>query len=110
MQTVRSGFKRLTTGVEGSRALWAAGVHPGGRDLHSSASTALPNKTVADAQPNRHQDIYDDAYRRSIKRPDDFWAAAAEQLTWHKKWDKVLDDSNSPFTKWYVVDGNCPFF
>lgn len=31
-----------------------------------------------------------------------FWAKQAEQLDWYHKWDKVLDDSNAPFYKWFV--------
>jgi len=31
-----------------------------------------------------------------------FWAAEAEELEWFEKWDKVLDDSNKPFFKWFV--------
>jgi acetyl-CoA synthetase len=31
-----------------------------------------------------------------------FWAERAEELEWFKKWDKVLDDSNKPFFKWFV--------
>lgn len=31
-----------------------------------------------------------------------FWEDEAEQLEWFKKWDKVLDDSNKPFYKWFV--------
>ncbi len=31
-----------------------------------------------------------------------FWAECAEELEWFKKWDKVLDDSNKPFFKWFV--------
>lgn len=31
-----------------------------------------------------------------------FWAERAEELEWFQKWDKVLDDSNKPFFKWYV--------
>ena len=31
-----------------------------------------------------------------------FWAERAEELEWYKKWDKVLDDSNKPFFKWFV--------
>lgn len=31
-----------------------------------------------------------------------FWAKEAEELEWFKKWDKVLDDSNKPFFKWFV--------
>jgi acetyl-CoA synthetase len=32
----------------------------------------------------------------------EFWAARAEKLHWFKKWDKVLDDSNKPFYKWFT--------
>ena len=31
-----------------------------------------------------------------------FWAEEASELEWFKKWDKVLDDSNKPFYKWFV--------
>ncbi|KAK7098847.1 acyl-CoA synthetase short-chain family member 3, mitochondrial-like isoform X2 [Littorina saxatilis] len=45
---------------------------------------------------------YEEVFRRSIEQPDDFWAEAAEKLVWHKKWDQVLDNSNPPFTRWFV--------
>ena len=44
---------------------------------------------------------YDEAFRKSLENPDDFWGEHAEKLVWTKKWDKVLDNSNPPFTKWY---------
>ena len=31
-----------------------------------------------------------------------FWARRAKELEWFQKWDKVLDDSNKPFFKWFV--------
>jgi acetyl-CoA synthetase len=31
-----------------------------------------------------------------------FWAERAEELEWYQKWDKVLDDSNKPFFKWFT--------
>ena len=31
-----------------------------------------------------------------------FWAAQAEQFEWFEKWDRVLDDSEKPFYKWFV--------
>ncbi|OQY87873.1 MAG: acetate--CoA ligase [Anaerolineae bacterium UTCFX1] len=31
-----------------------------------------------------------------------FWADEASELEWFKKWDKVLDDSNKPFYKWFT--------
>ncbi len=45
---------------------------------------------------------YDEIYRRSIEDPNGFWGEAAEAIHWTKKWDKVLDDSNPPFYRWFV--------
>ena len=44
---------------------------------------------------------YNDIYKRSIEDPEGFWAEAAESITWYKKWDSVLDDSNKPFYRWF---------
>ncbi len=45
---------------------------------------------------------YQDFFDRSITDPDGFWGEAAEAITWTKKWDKVLDDSNQPFYRWFT--------
>ena len=45
-----------------------------------------------------YQKIYDE----SLKDPGAFWAKAAENLHWFKKWDQVLDASDAPFYKWFV--------
>ncbi len=47
-------------------------------------------------------DAYEQAYQRSLQDPNGFWAEAAEQIDWVKPWDKVLDDSNPPFYRWFV--------
>ena len=44
---------------------------------------------------------YQDAYDESISNPDQFWQKAAEECFWYKKWDKVLDDGNKPFYRWF---------
>ncbi|XP_058821035.1 acyl-CoA synthetase short-chain family member 3, mitochondrial [Topomyia yanbarensis] len=47
--------------------------------------------------------LYHDVYRRSIEEPEGFWGELGEQLIdWDILWDKVMDDSNPPFSKWYV--------
>ncbi len=46
-------------------------------------------------------DAYKKLYEKSIREPEAFWAEAAEELHWFKKWDQVLDDSEAPFYKWY---------
>ncbi len=45
---------------------------------------------------------YEQAFSRSINDPEGFWGEAAEEISWYKKWDKVLDDSNKPFYRWFV--------
>ncbi len=45
---------------------------------------------------------YEEIYRRSLEDPNGFWGEAAEQISWYKRWDKVLDDSNPPFYRWFV--------
>ena len=45
---------------------------------------------------------YQAVFERSIQDPNGFWAEAAENVHWHKKWDKVLDDGNPPFYRWFA--------
>jgi acetyl-CoA synthetase len=45
---------------------------------------------------------YDNLYARSIADPQAFWADEAKKLKWYKKWQKVLDESNPPFYKWFT--------
>jgi propionyl-CoA synthetase len=45
---------------------------------------------------------YEIAHQQSIQDPDSFWAAAAEDCHWYKKWDIVLDDSRKPFYRWFT--------
>jgi acetyl-CoA synthetase len=44
---------------------------------------------------------YENLYRYSIENKEQFWAEQAGHLEWYKKWDKVLDDTNKPFYKWF---------
>jgi len=45
---------------------------------------------------------YENLYRYSIGNRDLFWAEQAGHLEWYKKWDKVVDDTNKPFYKWFA--------
>jgi len=46
--------------------------------------------------------VYDETYARSMKAPESFWAAAAEDIHWEKRWDRVFDDRHPPFYRWFV--------
>src|SRR6185437_3428793 len=44
---------------------------------------------------------YERLYKQSIEDPETFWAGAANDLHWFKKWDKVLE-WDLPWAKWFV--------
>ena len=45
---------------------------------------------------------YKIAHRRSLENPRDFWAQAAAGIDWDTKWDRVLDDTQAPFYRWFT--------
>jgi len=45
--------------------------------------------------------LYDEMYSRSIRHPEQFWAQAAEEIHWERWWDRVLNNDNPPFTRWF---------
>ncbi|MGH7310043.1 MAG: propionyl-CoA synthetase [Candidatus Rokuibacteriota bacterium] len=46
--------------------------------------------------------LYAEVYARSMRDPVAFWAAAAEDIYWERRWDRVFDDSRQPFCRWFV--------
>lgn len=44
---------------------------------------------------------FDAVFQSSIDNPEEFWGEAAKGITWYKWCDKVLDDSNPPFYRWF---------
>ena len=45
---------------------------------------------------------YEAVYQQAQADPEGFWAERARELHWFEPWDKVLDDSQAPFYKWFV--------
>jgi len=45
---------------------------------------------------------WDETAQSALEDLEAFWADRAEELEWFQRWDKVLDDSNKPFFKWFV--------
>jgi acetyl-CoA synthetase len=57
-----------------------------------------PGKMDKNAQPS----LVKAEWEKSMKNPQEFWAEKAKAIDWFKTWDKVLDDSNRPFYKWFA--------
>ena len=45
---------------------------------------------------------YKQEFDLSISHRDEYWGQAAKLVHWEKPWDKVLDDSNKPYYRWYT--------
>src|SRR5437868_607250 len=43
-----------------------------------------------------------DFYRRSLAQPNEFWAEQARLIDWQTPPQQICDDSNPPFTRWFV--------
>src|SRR3984885_3538532 len=57
---------------------------------------------MAAAAYGRSMGRYEDAFRRSLDDPAGFWAEAASAIDWYTKPERILDDSNPPFYRWYT--------
>ena len=45
---------------------------------------------------------YHSAYKKSVEDPENFWADIAENFSWKKKWDKVLEwNFKEPKVEWF---------
>src|SRR2546423_56609 len=42
------------------------------------------------------------AYERSLSDPEGFWARAAEDISWFRRPERVLDASRAPFCRWFA--------
>jgi acetyl-CoA synthetase len=60
-----------------------------------------PSTEFVDAAHISGDSAYRTLYEKSVKDPEAFWAEAAGELHWFKKWDTVLDDSDAPFFRWF---------
>jgi len=70
-----------------------------------SVSWALPfDEKILPADIHRLIDpkTYLELHAKTVENFKEFWAERANELPWFRKWDKILDDSNPPFYKWFV--------
>ena len=45
---------------------------------------------------------YESVYARWQRDPEGFWAEAAEDIHWYKRWETLLDVSRKPLYRWFV--------
>ncbi|XP_053632399.2 acyl-CoA synthetase short-chain family member 3, mitochondrial [Cherax quadricarinatus] len=50
----------------------------------------------------RSSDTYEELHWRSIHDRETFWEEVGSRVEWYKPFTRVLDNTQPPFTKWYV--------
>ena len=71
--------------------------------LMSEGRTFPPSKEFSSKSHIKSMEEYERIYKRSVEDMEGFWAEMAEKnLTWYKKWDKVLEyNFEKPEIKWF---------
>lgn len=73
----------------------------------------MPSDAVKTKATIRTLEEYQKIYQNSVDDPEGFWGELANQLSWYKRWDKVLEfDFDRPEIKWFIngklnVSYNC---
>jgi acetyl-CoA synthetase len=72
--------------------------------LSTENRTFPPSKEFSQKAHIKSIQEYEQLYKRSVDDPEKFWAEMAEKnLTWFKKWDRVLEyDFTKPSIKWFA--------
>jgi acetyl-CoA synthetase len=70
-----------------------------------------PSPALAAKAWIKSREQYEQMYRESMDHPDQFWSKIAEELSWFKKWDRVME-WKLPNAKWFLggktnVSHNC---
>ncbi len=74
-----------------------------GKALLGDDQVIMPSEAIKMKATIRSIEEYQKIYQRSIEDPEGFWGGLADQLSWYKRWDKVLEyDFNRPEIKWFI--------
>jgi acetyl-CoA synthetase len=68
-------------------------TEPASQEMYKPSASVLANaviKSRSEITQQANQDL------------EGFWAEQAKDYVWFEPWEKVLDDSNKPFYKWFV--------
>lgn len=90
-----TGVKRCVSVRSGAGLVWERW----GAGTAVAAPHTRPVQTQASRGPSG---TYDELYWRSLNDREAFWDEVGQGVAWHKPYTRVLDNSQEPFTKWYV--------
>eukprot|EP00057_Strongylocentrotus_purpuratus_P014710 XP_011669184.1 PREDICTED: acyl-CoA synthetase short-chain family member 3, mitochondrial [Strongylocentrotus purpuratus] len=72
------------------------------RTIPASQSFSTNSRNHQKSRPTATHSTYPQVFADSITQPEEFWAEQAERVVWFKKWDRVMDLTQSPASNWFV--------
>ena len=69
--------------------------------IMSEASLPFNEKYTPNIAKFGDGEIRRQEWEKAIKNPQEYWTEKAKAIDWFKPFNKVLDDSNPPFYKWF---------
>jgi acetyl-CoA synthetase len=74
---------------------------PGDKTGHSAEERVFRPLPGIMIDANLSPREYEEAREAGRDNPRGFWEQAALDLEWYQKWDRVLDDTQAPFYRWF---------
>lgn len=71
-------------------------------DVYRPSDAIVENSNVMAYARSKGFSSYEELYQWTLDNTEQFWTDMASELEWFQPWEKVLDDSNKPFFKWFV--------
>ena len=71
-------------------------------EVYHPSAGMIENSNVMAYAHKKGFSSYEELYQWTLTNGEEFWAEMAGELEWYEPWDKVLDDSNPPFFKWFT--------
>src|SRR5262245_56574211 len=72
------------------------------QSIYTPAASIVEQANITAYMRKKGFSTWDDLHAWSIEHNQEFWADMANRLEWFSPWDKVLDDSDKPFYKWFT--------
>jgi acetyl-CoA synthetase len=71
-------------------------------NVYPASSTIIEQANITAYMHSKGFSNWDDLHAWSVEHNQEFWTDMANRLEWFSPWERVLDDSNAPFFKWFT--------
>ncbi len=71
------------------------------QQIFEPSPSVVENANITAYMEQKGFTSWEELYRWSCEHSDKFWADMAARLDWYEPWQKVLDEADKPFYKWF---------